>query len=69
MHSRRYRPEYTMPAVDSPRAIAAATMILTGARSIDHLTIEGFAHQQRLKPKTAEYLIGREKKRRADRGE
>lgn len=61
----RYRPSYTMPGVDSPRAKAAAQMLLVGARSIDRLSAEGFARQQRLKVETAELMLRQERQRRA----
>lgn len=64
MRPRRYIPEYTMPAIDSPRARAAATLFLLNARSIEHLTAERFAHQMRLKPATAERMIEAARKRR-----
>jgi hypothetical protein len=64
MFQRRYRPEYKPPAVDSPRALANATMFLVGTRTLEHLTADKLAHQYRLKPKTAEYLLGREVARR-----
>lgn len=69
MQQRRYHSEYKPPGIDSPRARAQATSFLVGARSIDHVTVDGLARQCRLKAKTAEYMLGRERQRRAGGGE
>jgi hypothetical protein len=60
----RYKP----PGRDSRKAIAAAVLFLTRARSLGALPIEQFAHQQQLKPTTAARLIAEEARRRAGRG-
>jgi hypothetical protein len=57
----RYRP----PGIDGGKAVATAVLFLTRARSIEGLTAETFARQQRLKPATAERLIAEEAQRRA----
>ena len=61
----RYRPEYEMPAIDSPRAIANATTLLCGAVRIDQWTADSLARQFRLSVKRAEYMLTIEKQRRA----
>ena len=63
----RYRPEYEMPAIDSQRAIANATMMLCGAVSIDQWTSESLARQFRLSSKRAEYMLMIERNRRERR--
>lgn len=59
---------YQPPGVDSARARANATLFLCGAVSVEEVTTETLAHQYRLKPKTAEYLLIRERQRRAANG-
>lgn len=63
--AQRYRPEYKPPGIDSSRAIAQATSFLVGARCIDQVTVDGLARQYRLKAKTAEFMLLRERQRRA----
>jgi hypothetical protein len=56
----RYKP----PAVDGRKAVSAAVLFLTRVRSLDHLTIETFAHTHRLKTATAQRLMAEEAARR-----
>lgn len=56
----RYKP----PAVDGRKAVSAAVLFLTRARSLDHLTVETFAHTHRLKTATAARLMQEEARRR-----
>lgn len=65
MRPRRQFHGYSPPGKDSPRAIAQAVMFLTNARSIDHITVDGFARQYRLKPERAQGLLLSEQQRRA----
>lgn len=60
---------YKAPGKDTPRAKAQAVTFLVSARSIDHLTVDGFAHRYHLSAKTAEYLLWREKQRRGLNGQ
>jgi hypothetical protein len=60
----RCRPSYRPPRKDSQRARAQAALFLTGARSIDHLTIETFASQYRLSTATAATMLQAEQARR-----
>lgn len=48
---------YRVPAKDSQKAIASATLFLCGAVSIDHVTPETLAHRYHLSLKRAEYLL------------
>lgn len=62
---RRFFSSYKPPAIDSTRAVANARLLLVGARSVDDFTVAELAHTCRLKPKTAEYMLEQERKRRA----
>jgi hypothetical protein len=64
MPRRAFFNRYSPPGVDSPRARANAVWLLTNMRSLDGLTIETFAHAQRLKTATAARLIAEERARR-----
>jgi hypothetical protein len=64
MPRRAFFNRYSPPGIDSPRARANAVWLLTNMRSLDGLTIETFAHAQRLKTATAARLIAEEVKRR-----
>ena len=48
---------YTPPGKDTPRAVANATLFLAGARSLEHVTVDGLARQYRLSMKRAEYML------------
>ena len=61
----RYRPEYVVPAIDSPRAVAGAQMLLSGAVSVDKLAPERLAHQYHLSVERAGRMLAVEKQRRA----
>lgn len=64
MRPRAHYSDYTPPATDSPRAKAQAVLFLVGARSLDRVTVEWFAHQYRLKPATAADLLARAREQR-----
>ena len=57
---------YKPPGKDSPKAVAAATLFLCGAVSIEHVTPEALAHRYHLSLKRAEYLITIHRQRRRD---
>lgn len=59
-----YYDRYQLPGVDSDRARANAQLFLTGARSIDHVTVDSLARQYRLSAKTAEYMLTVARQRR-----
>lgn len=63
----RYLPEYTVPGIDSPRAIASAQMMLCGAACVDQWTPDRFARQFRLSERKAEFMLMAERTRRAMR--
>jgi hypothetical protein len=67
MRSRRFPSSYSPPSIDSPRAIAGATMFLTNARSLDNTSPEHLARQYALSMKRAEYMLGVERGRRERR--
>ncbi len=48
---------YRLPALDSARAVSNATLFLAGARALDGVTAQSLAHQYRLSPKRAEYML------------
>ena len=63
----RNRPEYVVPAIDSPRAVAGAQMLLSGAVSVDQFAPEWLARQYQLSAKRAGDMLIAEKQRRAIR--
>ena len=52
------------PAIDGPKARAAAQRLLLNARTLDNLTVESLAHSWGLKLDTAEAMLAAEKARR-----
>lgn len=56
------------PGRDSPRAVAQATLFLTGARSLENVTADGLARQCHLSAKRAEYMLAVAQQRRAENG-
>lgn len=62
---KRWASSYTPPGRDSDRARAQATLFLTSARSIDHVTADRLAADYRLSVKMATYLLTLEQQRRA----
>ncbi|MES2902668.1 MAG: hypothetical protein V4696_00640 [Pseudomonadota bacterium] len=65
MRSRRARPDYSIPGVDSARAVANAALWLAGARTIDGASAETLARQYHLKTETAGRMLEAEQARRA----
>ena len=63
----RYRPEYVAPAIDSPRAVAGAQMLLSGAVSVDKFAPEWLSRQYCLSVDQAGHMLALEKQRRAAR--
>ena len=63
----RNRPEYVVPAIDSPRAVAGAQLLLSGAVSVDQFAPEWLARQYGLSAKRADDMLIAEKQRRAIR--
>lgn len=63
----RYRPEYVVPAIDSPRAVASAQMLLSGAVRVDKFAPDWLARQYHLSAKRADDMLIAEKQRRAMR--
>jgi hypothetical protein len=61
----RFRPKYAPPAIDSPRAISNAQLLICGAVSIDQWTPDGLARQFSLSTRRAEYMLTVERQRRA----
>lgn len=56
------------PALDSAISIAGASMFLTGARTLDHVSASQLAGMYRLSVKRAECMLLVEQRRRAERG-
>ena len=54
------------PGIDSAKSKAQATLFLTRARSLEHVTPETLAHTCRLKPATAAKMLGEARERRGD---
>ena len=63
----RNRPEYVVPAIDSPRAVAGAQLLLSGAVSVDQFTPEWLARQYGLSVDRAGHMLAVEMQRRASR--
>lgn len=68
MSFRRAFYSYKPPAKDSARAVANATLFLTGARSIEGVTAEDLARRYTLSIKRAEYLLTLAVQRRTANG-
>lgn len=60
----RRRYSRTPPGIDSPKARAGAQLFLSGARTLDHVTVESLARQYGLSPKIADYMLTIARQRR-----